>query len=243
MSQLDNIQYKLSKGVNSWLEYEFTCDRGNLFNEKYLSFPIGNILNSVTDCLVLTEINHPAVKELTVGRPLQIDFILSEKGNKSSWKYAVESKWTGITEAKFDDIIWDLIRLQNIFHYQDEIKCYFVFAGFLKTIKASKISALFKKTNKDGTTFESDLIKKNSVYNKFELKHLDETTKRNINKRKEKYSDFKLYSEIVIKQPHTFPIFDLNDMTSGTGIKNMSLFASAFEVIRPNKNKGIPKIE
>lgn len=243
MSQLNNIQYKLSKGVNAWLEYEFACDRGNLFNEKYLSYPIGNILNNVTDCLVLTELNHPSVSKLKVGRPLQIDFVLSEKTNKRNWQFAIESKWTGITKPKFEDIIWDLIRLQNIFNILPNIKCYFVFSGFIKTLRESKIDILFKVPNDIEHKNKKSLIKRKRSNFNFELKYLDKTTKKNINKKNKEYEDFKLYSEIAIRPPHVFPIFDLNDLSKSKGVKNMSLFTCAFEILKPNQNKGIPKIE
>ena len=184
MSQLDNIQFKLSKGTSSWLEYEFACDRGNLFNEKYLSFPIGNILNSITDCMVLTEINHPVIKELKIGRPLQIDFVLHEKGKKPNWKYIVESKWTGTTEPKLEDIFWDLIRLQNIFEFHNNAKCYFVFSGFIKKIKNSKISPLFTQTEGGPSTSSKSLISRSRAFLKFELKHLDKRTKGKLNEKK-----------------------------------------------------------
>jgi len=242
MSQLDNIQFKLSKGTTSWLEYEFSCDRGNLFNEKYLSFPIGNILNSITDCMVLTEINHPAIKKLKVGRPLQIDFVLHEKGSKSKWKYVVESKWTGTTEPKLEDIFWDLIRLQNIFEYQKDAKCYFVFSGFLKKLKTSKISPLFTEAKDGPSKSKVSLITRSRSFYKIELKHLDKTTKKNLNEKKNKYGQFKMFSEIVIRTPHIFPIFDIDKKEEIKGIINMSLFTCAFEVMKPNANKRIPFI-
>ena len=90
MSNLQNIAKRLSRGTSGWLLYEFSCNRGYLFNEKYLSYPIGNILNNLTKYQLLTEVNHPFRNLGGRGRPLQVDFVLQDKYNKvdGEWKFA-----------------------------------------------------------------------------------------------------------------------------------------------------------
>ncbi len=111
MSNLKNIQRKLSEGVSGWLLFEFNCYRGLLFNEKYLSYPVGQILNSITEYKTSTEINHPCSNN-SRGRPLQVDFVLTDE--EINWKYAFESKWIGDSTISLGSVLWDLIRLQNV---------------------------------------------------------------------------------------------------------------------------------
>lgn len=131
MSNLKNIQRKVSEGVSGWLLFEFNCFRGYLFNEKYLSYPVGQILNSITEYKTLTEMNHPCSNN-GKGRPLQVDFVHIDKTAK--WKYAFESKWIGNTMISLGSMIWDLIRLQNLDNHHSEIRSYFILSGFDKKI-------------------------------------------------------------------------------------------------------------
>jgi hypothetical protein len=133
MSNLKNIQRRISEGVSGWLLFEFNCERGYIFSEKYLSYPLGQILNSITEYKTRIEINHPCGNQ-GKGRPLQVDFaLLNDQGD---WMYAFESKWIGNNTISLGSMMWDLIRLQNLFRHQPGLKCYFILAGLEKGIKS-----------------------------------------------------------------------------------------------------------
>jgi hypothetical protein len=213
MSNLENIQRKISEGVAGWLLFEFHCFRGYLFNEKYLSYPVGQILNSITKYKTLTEINHPCGNS-SQGRPLQIDFVLINK--KEKWKYAFESKWIGNSTISLGSMIWDLIRLQNIFIHSPKIECYFILAGFEK-----KINILLEEFDlffDAGTTKKNKIVDINQTYMTFNLNELDDITKKFINDRIEKYPNFLLYTKIECKPAHKYPKTDTINMTFSTYI-------------------------
>ncbi|MDH4474108.1 MAG: hypothetical protein QE487_15985 [Fluviicola sp.] len=225
MSNLKNIQRKLSEGVSGWLLFEFNCFRGYLFNEKYLSYPVGQILNSITEYKTLTEINHPC-GNAGQGRPLQIDFVLTD--NQPSWKFAFESKWIGNTMISLGSIIWDLIRLQNLDAHHQGIRSYFILAGFDK-----KINILFQDFDVCyivGSQKENKLTNVNSTYLVFDLCKLDSTTKTYINEKMRKYPNFNLYSKIRCRPAHRFPKNDIINMTFSTYI---------FEVFKPDRTHKI----
>jgi hypothetical protein len=228
MSNLNNIQRKISEGVSGWLLFEFHCFRGLLFSEKYLSYPIGQILNGITDFKTQAEINHP-LSDTGRGRPLQVDFVLLE--NKK-WKYAIESKWIGDSTISLASLVWDLIRLQNLFSNHPNIKCYLLLAGFEK-----KIETLFSEID---IYYNENSIKENVIttinQNKliFNLNKLDYLTKKYVNEKISKYSKFKLYSKIECKPAHKYPNSD---------VYNMSFTTYTFEVSKPDETLKIFKLE
>jgi hypothetical protein len=126
------IARKLSYGTASWLNFEFQCGRGHLFEEKYLSVPIGQILTSQFGENVISEYDHPHLVQYTNGRGKKpkIDFVV-EEGNDVT--YAIEVKWAGQTLPKEEDIIWDLIRLELMSHFYNS-KAIFIIAGQNKRI-------------------------------------------------------------------------------------------------------------
>lgn len=107
--------------------YEYHNFRAQLFSEKYLTTPIGNILAGIYNQNVVAEFNHPVLQshKKGLGRPPQIDFVIREGDNI---KISVESKWLNKTQIGVADIIWDMIRLEIIAEKYDA-KCYFVLAG------------------------------------------------------------------------------------------------------------------
>ncbi len=111
---MTNIARLLSEGVGSWLHFEATCDRSGLFNEKYLSYPIGQILSARLGDRVQAEFTHPLLAPLMTGsgRRPQIDFAYCDIWPTPT--IAVETKWIGRTKVSVEDIIWDLIRLEMI---------------------------------------------------------------------------------------------------------------------------------
>ncbi|MBN2165603.1 MAG: hypothetical protein JW717_04950 [Marinilabiliaceae bacterium] len=228
MSNLKNIQRKLSEGVSGWLLFEFNCYRGLLFNEKYLSYPIGQILNSITDYKTKAEINHPCSNN-NQGRPLQVDFVLTDE--MSNWKYAFESKWVGDSMVSLGSILWDLIRLQNLDKYHPDIKSYFVLSGFDK--KISTILQNFDICYPINIKKKNDFVTINPTYLIFNLFKLDDSSKIYINERIKKYPKFNLYSKIRCRPAHRFPKND---------IINMSFSTHIFEVLKPDKTHKINEL-
>lgn len=227
MSNLNNIQRKISEGVSGWLLFEFHCFRGLLFSEKYLSYPIGQILNSITDYKTQAEINHP-LSNTGQGRPLQVDFVLLEN---TEWKYAIESKWIGDSIISLASLIWDLIRLQNLFSSHSNIKCYFLLAGFDKKIETlfSEIDIYYNKES----TKENVITKISQSKLTFNLNKLDSTTKKYVNEKISKYPKFKLYSKISCKPAHKYP---------NSEIYNMSFTTYTFEVLKPDETLKIKEL-
>jgi hypothetical protein len=136
-----NTRRRLAEGIGSWLQFEFNCGRGHLFAEKYLAFPIGQVLSSIYGHSVYAEVDHPVLKEATSGpgkRP-KLDFAVI-KDDKIS--LAVELKWAGPTPLKVSDIIWDLIRLELVAHYHGA-KAIFVLAGQRRRLRELFDSAVF----------------------------------------------------------------------------------------------------
>lgn len=118
----------LTEAVGSWLNFEWCCGRSGLFNEKYLSVPIGQLLAGQYGERVHAEYNHPVIakKMLGPGRRPQIDFAVCDP--YPSVKIAVETKWIGAGTIKITDIIWDLIRLELIAN-DSGATCIFLLAG------------------------------------------------------------------------------------------------------------------
>src|SRR4051812_13014047 len=113
MSNLNNVQRRLSEGTASWLMYEFHCQRGDIFSEKYLATPVGQILASRYPGRVKTEENHPVLAGAgTVGRPPQVDFVMTNVDG--TYSAVVESKWTGRSAISIGQLLWDLLRLELI---------------------------------------------------------------------------------------------------------------------------------
>lgn len=143
-----NVARALSEGVAGWLAYEWHSQRGRLFNEKYLSHPIGNILSGAYGSHVRAEFNHPIlVAQGRKGRPPQLDFvILDEQENITT---AVESKWLGRSTPDVGAVLWDLIRLELI-HNDTGADCFFVLAGRIKDLEAFFASDRFQEPRVNG---------------------------------------------------------------------------------------------
>src|SRR5262245_48191599 len=85
----------LALGVGGWLQYEFACHRSGLFNERYLSVPISQVLNSVFGLPVRSEYVHPVLarERNGPGRRPEVDFAVVDA--ESQLRCVVESKWCG----------------------------------------------------------------------------------------------------------------------------------------------------
>jgi hypothetical protein len=116
-----NYARLLADGVGAWLQYEQACGHIGLFSERYLAHPIGNILSGQTGNRVHAEYEHPVLAPLTpgAGRRPAIDFAVCEP--YPTVRIAVESKWVGTTAPSFEDILWDLIRLELLVHESNAV--------------------------------------------------------------------------------------------------------------------------
>jgi hypothetical protein len=227
MGDIKKIQRKLSEGISGWLLFEFNCFRGYLFNEKYLSYPVGQILNSITEYKTLTEINHPCANTGR-GRPLQVDFVLE---THATWKFAFESKWIGNSIVPLGAFIWDLIRLQNLDIYHPGIRCCFILAGFEKKIQVFLED--FDLTYDKNSIKKNEIAEVNPTFLRFNLFKLDQPTKDYINDKMQKYPNFKVYSKIQCYTAHKFPKNDIINMTFST---------YTFEIQKPEPTHIIHKL-
>ena len=197
-----HIGNKLAKGVSSWLRFEFQCSRGHLFEEKYLSYPIGQILHSEYGNKLVSEQNHPLLEEHTIGpgkRP-KLDFAVLQDNN---YLLSIEAKWAGKTPLKVEDIIWDLVRLELM---ANKYKCdsFFLLAGQKK-----KIQSLFQNH-----AFQAPLsnrsfrpILKDGVHRSLGMK-LDAPPKQRekvMKKLFSKYPDIEIPTKISSGNPYFFP--------------------------------------
>lgn len=131
-----HLHRRLAEGVGAWLHFEYLCNRSGLFNERYLSWAVGQVLTSLFGDRVHAEFSHPVLASMTsaVGRPPAIDFVYC--GDRyPDIMVAVETKWAGSSNASIDRIIWDLIRLEMIASRFDA-QCVFLLAGSDRTWKS-----------------------------------------------------------------------------------------------------------
>ncbi len=123
-----NLARIISAGLGGWLQFEFACGRSGLFDERYLSVAIAQILGGTLGGRILSEFDHPILNRYMAGpgRRPAIDFVFCEDYPKIS--VAVEAKWASSSHATVENIIWDLVRLEQVAHYH-EAACFFVLAG------------------------------------------------------------------------------------------------------------------
>jgi hypothetical protein len=123
-----NIGRRLAEGVGSWLRFEQLCGRGELFSERYLATPIGQVLLG-NGLRVTPEYVHPVLSLHTSGRGKRpaIDFV-ARTNDETAIRVAIETKWIGNTIPKFDDVLWDLIRLALIVR-SESAQAYFLLGG------------------------------------------------------------------------------------------------------------------
>ncbi|MEQ1769859.1 MAG: hypothetical protein ABL879_08460 [Devosia sp.] len=127
----------ITGGVAGWLNFERACDRTGLFNEKYLTAAVGQILSARTGNRTEAEFPHPVLAPLATGRGRrpEIDFVVRDPAGKIV--LAVETKWAGRSIPSTEAVFWDLIRLEMIAHHE-QARCLFVLAG-----QAGKLNTIF----------------------------------------------------------------------------------------------------
>lgn len=204
-----HICTRLAQGVASWLKFEFNCNRGYLFEEKYLSYSIGQILYAEYGTKVISEYDHPLLSTHKIGpgkRP-KMDFAVLQDNNII---LSLESKWIGSTIPKVSDIIWDLIRLELM---ASHFNCHAIFllAGKKRQIESLFQSEVFNAPRSNGTLRP---ILKNGLRSSLGLK-LDYPPLQRQEIIKElvmKYPNIQMPSKISSGNPYIFPkICNSND--------------------------------
>jgi len=129
-----NIERRLAEGIAGWLLFEDHCNKTGLFSEKYLSFPIGQILSSVYGSNVHAEFIHPIISQFSTGpgaKP-KVDFAVLNDAKIPT--LAIETKWIGKVSPSIESILWDLIRLETLSrHYSTS--CIFILGGRKKNLE------------------------------------------------------------------------------------------------------------
>ena len=145
-----NIGRRLAEGVGSWLRFEQICGRTELFSERYLAAPIGQILLG-NGFRVTPEYTHPVLLLHASGRGKRpaIDFVGRVNG-QTALSVAIETKWIGHTVPKFDDVLWDLIRLALIVR-SGPAQAYFVLGGTSYSLKEFLAGDPFTTTATNGS--------------------------------------------------------------------------------------------
>lgn len=186
-----------------WLLYEFHCMNADMFDEKYLTQPIGNILKAKYGNRVDAEFNHPILNQGKKGRgrPPQIDLVI--KNDQNQLIAAVESKWYGDSPVNIKDIMWDLVRLEIVRH-QYGIPCFFVMGGMKKRLNNLFTSKTFLEPNAKGE--ERPLLTTENHGRNFFV-FTNPSSKRNqlIKDKFEQYPDLTIPEKISVQNPSYYP--------------------------------------
>jgi hypothetical protein len=125
-SRLKNIL----QAISLWLNFEKICHKENLFNEKYLSYPIGQFLQSRFTKGVHPQYPHPLLNPKRVGSKPKIDFVVKEtRDGNESMKIAIETKWLSGSRTLLKDCIRDVLRLAVLAELDNNTACYFIVCG------------------------------------------------------------------------------------------------------------------
>lgn len=125
-SRLKNILM----AVSYWLNFEKICRKENLFNEKYLSYAIGQYLQSHFTSGLRTEYIHPLLYSKQVGSKPKIDFVVVEPSDGvENIKVAIETKWLSESQSLIKDCVKDVFRLSILADHYENIVCYFIVCG------------------------------------------------------------------------------------------------------------------
>jgi hypothetical protein len=201
---LDTIERRLAEGTAAWLLFEFHCKRGDLFSEKQLATPVGQILAGQYPGRVKAEITHPHLIPIKQrGRPPQLDFVVLDGSN---WEVAIETKWITNTPLTLGQIIWDLIRLELLVKHK-VCDAYFIIGGFNKKLKeVLGETHLFDSTLK-GNQYITHLKGQNI---KLDLAKLNLATKEYINTKLNKYPAMTIPKILYLKKPQMAPKDSIN---------------------------------
>jgi|GEM_PF-6709122 len=102
----------LAGTVQSWLDFQISCNRKSLLSESYLAQPIGEYLQAHHSGKIQLEWTIPSLQQNTSGRPRQLDYALFSR-DKNRIVTAIEAKWVG-SSVRPQRIIDDLLRLEFV---------------------------------------------------------------------------------------------------------------------------------
>jgi len=128
------IERRLAEGIGGWLIFEEHCNKTGLFSEKYMSFPIGQILSSIYGSNVHSEYIHPVISRYSKGRGAKpkIDFAVIDQKKPI---LAIETKWIGQSIPSVESILWDLVRLETLSR-EFNTSCIFILGGRKKNLES-----------------------------------------------------------------------------------------------------------
>ena len=185
------------EALGYWLNFELSCRRQELFNERHMSYPIGQFLIARYRQMVRTEFEHPILGPLITGsgnKP-KIDFAVLNETNNSDIELAIETKWVSKSNTLARDICRDLIRLSLLLN-DNNCSAFLIVAG-----KKTQMDNLFRKKAisffpKDDKTEKGkiDLLKKYKSDDKFVKSVLD------------KYPDIQIPNSIIVKKISAFQL-------------------------------------
>jgi len=120
----------LLEAISHWLNFEKMCNKKGLFNEKYLSYPIGQFLRSRHSTGLRPEYTHPFLNYKGVGAKPKIDFVIKEKIN-DDWEIiiAIEVKWLSESQSLLKNCIKDILRLALVADNCKKATCFFIISG------------------------------------------------------------------------------------------------------------------
>jgi hypothetical protein len=101
----------LVEAVGSWLHFELRCGRGSLFDEAYLSFPVGQYLIGRYGSQVRAEFEHPVLAPLMAGRGDRPRIDYAVLGTDGKLAAVIEAKWLrSVSDLRL--LVRDLLRLE-----------------------------------------------------------------------------------------------------------------------------------
>jgi hypothetical protein len=200
---MEDFAKLLAGGVGSWLQYEHACGHSELFSEKYLTQPIGHILSGRTGKRARAEFTHKVLADRMKGpgRRPAVDFVVSENYPKVS--IGVESKWIGKSDVSVESIVWDLVWLELLCHY-DGARCFFVLGGRAKGLRKRFADPAFAKgsTNRSRKPFLRHNI--NAIH-PIRIGPTDTKKLGLLNTVYRKYPDLDFPAEIITRRTAPFP--------------------------------------
>jgi hypothetical protein len=133
---------RLAQAAGAWLQYEFACNRSELFNERCMSAPIASGLYAIYKQEVRSEFLHPVLGPVKSGpgRRPEVDFAVVK--NYPHVSCVLESKWVGANGLSIEEIVWDLLRLELIV-YNEKATGFFLMAGRRKHLESLFHSTAF----------------------------------------------------------------------------------------------------
>ena len=129
------------EALGFWLNFELSCKRQELFNERHMAYPIGQYLFARYGHGVRTEYVHPILASQNKGsggKP-KIDFVVINNSINNRIELAIETKWVSKSNTLARDICRDLIRLSLLLD-NNNCSSLLIISG-----KSDKIQQLFKK--------------------------------------------------------------------------------------------------